>query len=120
MDPLIRTVTINLDRRSYPVYIGEYLLDEVGLLCRKASLNGHAALVTDTHVGALYCEEVSKSLRNSGFKVSIHLVDAGGQFGVRVIPASVGQRSHVVEGTRSAPSPRVRGEGRGEGAVSRV
>jgi 3-dehydroquinate synthase len=77
MDPLIRTVTINLGQRSYPVYIGENLLDEAGRLCRKASLKGHAALVTDTNVGALYAEQVLKALTNSGFKASIHSVNAG-------------------------------------------
>ena len=73
MDSLIRTVTINLGPSSYPVYVGENLLDEAGQLCRKASLIGHAALVTDTNVGALYSEQVLKALRNSGFKVSLHL-----------------------------------------------
>ena len=55
MDSLIRTVTIDLGPRSYPVYVGEHLLEEAGRLCRKASLIGHAAIVTDTNVGALYC-----------------------------------------------------------------
>ena len=77
MDPLIRTVTINLGPRSYPVYIGENLLDETGQLCRRSCLDGHAALVTDTNVGSLYGERVSKALADSGFKVSIHLVNAG-------------------------------------------
>jgi 3-dehydroquinate synthase len=77
MDPLTRTVTINLGPRSYPVYIGDNLLDEAGRLCREASLNGHAALVTDTNVGALYGQQVSDALRDSGFKVSLHRVNAG-------------------------------------------
>src|SRR5271165_5423395 len=77
MDLQLYTVTINLGPRSYPVYIGENLLDEAGRLCRKASLNGHAALVTDTKVGALYCKQVLEALTNSGFKASVHLVNAG-------------------------------------------
>jgi len=77
MDPLIRTVTIDLGPRSYPVYIGENLLDQAGQLCRRSSLEGHAALVTDTKVGALYAERVVKALTDSGFKVSTHLVKAG-------------------------------------------
>src|SRR5215469_17629591 len=77
MDPLIRTVTIDLGPRSYPVYIGENLLDQAGQLCRRSSLEGHAALVTDTKVGALYAERVVKALADSGFKVSTHLVNAG-------------------------------------------
>jgi 3-dehydroquinate synthase len=77
MNPLVRTVTINLGPRSYPVYIGENLLDEAGRICREASLNGHAAVVTDTNVGALYGEQLSKALSDSGFKVSIHPVHVG-------------------------------------------
>jgi 3-dehydroquinate synthase len=77
MNPLFHTVTINLGQRSYPVYIGENLLDEAGRVCRQAALNGHAALVADTKVGALYGERVSKALSDSGFKVSTHLVAAG-------------------------------------------
>jgi len=77
MNPLIRTVTIDLGPRSYPVYIGENLLDQAGQLCRRSSLEGHAALVTDTKVGALYAERVVKALTDSGFKVSTHLVKAG-------------------------------------------
>ena len=77
MDPLIRTVTINLGPRSYPVYIGENLLGEAGQLCRRCSLDGRAALVTDTKVAALYGERVAKTLADSGFKVSIHLIDPG-------------------------------------------
>ncbi len=33
--------------------------------------------MTDTNVGALYCEQVLKALRDSGFKCSIHPVNAG-------------------------------------------
>ncbi len=77
MDSLIRTVTIDLGPRSYPVYVGENLLEEAGRLCRKASLIGHAALVTDSNVGALYSEQVLRALRDSGFKVSVHLVNSG-------------------------------------------
>jgi 3-dehydroquinate synthase len=76
-DLQVHTVTINLSPRSYPVYIGENLLDEAGRLCRKASLNGHAALVTDAKVGPLYSKQVLKALTNSGFKASVHLVNSG-------------------------------------------
>jgi 3-dehydroquinate synthase len=76
-DLQVHTVTINLGPRSYPVYIGENLLDEAGRLCRQASLTGHAALVTDSKVGALYSQQVSNALANSGFKTSVHLVNAG-------------------------------------------
>jgi 3-dehydroquinate synthase len=77
MDPLIRTVTIKLGPRSYPVHIGENLLDEAGRICRGILLKGRAAIVSDRKVGALYGERVSKALADEGFKVSNHLVNPG-------------------------------------------
>jgi 3-dehydroquinate synthase len=77
MDPLIRIVTIKLGPRSYPVHIGEDLLDEVGRICRGALLKGRAAIVSDTRVADLYGKRVSHALVNEGFKVSNHLVDPG-------------------------------------------
>ena len=66
MDPLIRIVTIKLGARSYPVHIGENLLDEVGRVCRGALLNGHAAIVSDRKVGDLYRQRVSDALAVCG------------------------------------------------------
>jgi 3-dehydroquinate synthase len=77
MDPLIRTVTVKLGPRSYPVEIGENLLDEVGRICRAALSTGRAAVVSDRKVGDLYGERVSNALANEGFKVSKHLVNPG-------------------------------------------
>jgi 3-dehydroquinate synthase len=70
-------VTIKLGSRSYPVHIGENLLDEVGRICRRALLRGRAAIVSDRKVGGLYGERVSGALAKEGFKVSSHLVDPG-------------------------------------------
>ena len=77
MDPLIRIVTIRLGQRSYPVHIGENLLDEAGRICRGALLKDRAAIVSDRKVGSLYSERVSNALANAGFKVSCHLVEPG-------------------------------------------
>jgi 3-dehydroquinate synthetase len=77
MDPLIRIVTIKLDPRSYPVHIGENLLDETGRICRGALLKGRAVIVSDRKVGELYGERVSNALAYEGFKVSNHLVNPG-------------------------------------------
>lgn len=77
MDPLIRIVTIKLGSRSYPVHIGENLLEEAGRICRGALLKGRAAIVSDRKVGDLYGERVTNALANEGYKVSIHLVNPG-------------------------------------------
>jgi 3-dehydroquinate synthase len=77
MDTLIRVVTIKLGPRSYPVHIGENLLDETGRICRSALLKGRAAIVSDRKVANLYSKRVSDALTNEGFKVSTHLVEPG-------------------------------------------
>jgi 3-dehydroquinate synthase len=77
MDPLLRTVTINIGSQPYPVYIGERLLNEVGGICREASLFGRAAIVSDANVAALYGQTLSTAFANAGFKISTHVVAAG-------------------------------------------
>ena len=74
---MIRIVTVKLGPRSYPVEIGEKLLNEVGRICRAVSLTGRAAVVSDRKVGDLYGAQVSNALANEGFKVSNHLVNPG-------------------------------------------
>jgi 3-dehydroquinate synthase len=77
MDPLIRIVTIRLGARSYPVHIGENLLDEIGRVCRGCLLNGRAAIVSDRKVDDLYGRRVSDALASEGFQVSTHIVNPG-------------------------------------------
>lgn len=77
MDPLIRIVTIKLGSRSYPIHIGEGLMDETGRICRGALLKTRAAIVSDTKVADLYGDRVSDALANEGFKVSKHLLNPG-------------------------------------------
>lgn len=76
-DPLIHTVLVRLGRQSYPVYIGENILHEVGHICRECGLTGRAAIVTDRNVGEYYGQTISRALANEGFKVSSHLVEPG-------------------------------------------
>src|ERR1700736_1128986 len=77
MDSLTRIVTIKLGPGSYPVHIGENLLDEAGRICRRAGLRGRAAIISDRKVGELYGDRASAALTSEGFKVSLHLVNPG-------------------------------------------
>ena len=60
MNSLIRIVTIKLGPRSYPVHIGENLLDEAGRICRGVLLKGRAAIVSDRKVDGLYGTSVRR------------------------------------------------------------
>src|SRR5271166_5095465 len=77
MDPLIQTVSLNLGPRSYPIYVGNGLVDQAGRICSDLGLKGRVAVVTDRNVATLYGDRIATSFENEGFRVSNHLVEPG-------------------------------------------
>lgn len=76
---MIKELTVNLGERSYPIYIGEGLLSEIGAYFEKHGIGKGSPLliVTDTHVGPKYLKEVAGRLESAGYKVAAHTVDSG-------------------------------------------
>jgi len=64
----VKTLTVALGDRSYPIYLGEGILDRLPTLLVEASIRGAAIVVTDANVGPLYGERVA-SLLGSGTAV---------------------------------------------------
>jgi 3-dehydroquinate synthase len=77
MESPLRTVTVSLGARSYPVYIGEDILSRVGGWLQDSHLRGRAAIITDDAVEALYASSVAASLKLAGYDVSTHVVKRG-------------------------------------------
>jgi 3-dehydroquinate synthase len=69
----LERLDVSLGERSYPIVIGNGILDEIGDACRSRHLGGHAAVVTNSTVGPLYLERVLTSLSAAGF--SVHPVE---------------------------------------------
>src|SRR5712692_1326360 len=67
----MRTLTVNLGERSYPIYVGEDLLGQTGEILRRAGLGKKVGVVTDAKVGELYLKPVEESLRRAGFSVTV-------------------------------------------------
>jgi 3-dehydroquinate synthase len=67
----MRTITVNLGDRSYPICVGENLLGRIGELMRQAGLGKKIAVVTDARIAALYLEPVETSLRHAGFETAV-------------------------------------------------
>lgn len=70
-------IDVRLERRSYPVYIGAGILDQIGALCREQGLGRRMLLVSNETVGPLYAGLALKSLHTAGFTVHYAAVPDG-------------------------------------------
>jgi len=68
----MHTVAVDLNERSYCIYIGSGILPRLPRLISQANLEGPLALVTDSNVGPLYAEEV-QSLVGDAIRVTCTL-----------------------------------------------
>ncbi|SHK07642.1 3-dehydroquinate synthase [Desulforamulus aeronauticus] len=73
----MRTVRVELASRSYPIYIGTGLLQQLGEQLAALSLGKKILLVTDTQVGLLYGNKVKDLLSGVGFSVTMVQIPAG-------------------------------------------
>ncbi|MEC4678579.1 MAG: 3-dehydroquinate synthase, partial [Nitrospirota bacterium] len=63
-----KKIPLDLGQNSYDIFIGEGVIDQVGLLLKGLSFKGRVAVVTDPKVEGLYGSRVKKSLKKAGFK----------------------------------------------------
>ena len=73
----MQTLTVNLADRSYPIYVGENLLDRLGDFLAGARLHGKVAVISNPVVAQLYLDPVYEALSQSGFKVTPILLPDG-------------------------------------------
>ena len=57
----MKTININLEKRSYPIYVGEGLLENYGLLKKHIS-NKKVAIITNDKIAPFYLEKISNTL----------------------------------------------------------
>ncbi len=73
----MRSVTVSLGKRSYPILIGGKLLRTLGAECRRLGLGARCAIITDHNVAPRYAGAAEKSLRAAGFEPVTIIVPAG-------------------------------------------
>lgn len=78
MKPL-HTLNVDLGDRSYPIYIGEHLLDNPDLLIPHIKGNS-VVVVTNTTVAPLYLSKVEASLKHSNLRYNTVILDDGEQY----------------------------------------
>jgi 3-dehydroquinate synthase len=77
--PIKHTLNVDLEDRSYPIYIGSELLTETELLTRH--IHGQSALVvTNSTVEPLYLTAVQQSLDNAGIRHDSVILEDGEQY----------------------------------------
>ncbi|AZN40724.1 3-dehydroquinate synthase [Paenibacillus albus] len=74
-----RELTVELGERSYPIYIGEGLLDKAGELFERHGISKKSPLmiITDTHVAERHLAHLESVLQSAGFTVGSAIVPAG-------------------------------------------
>src|SRR4051812_11165267 len=72
----METVDVTLADRSYPIYIGERLLERGGLIAEHLSQK-RVALITDTTVAPLYLDAITRALTSCQVTVTPVVIPAG-------------------------------------------
>lgn len=72
-----RVVRVPLSDSPYDVLIGPALLGQAGKAAAGVVAPGRCAVVTDTNVGPLYAERLTRSLESAGFEPTVVTVAAG-------------------------------------------
>jgi 3-dehydroquinate synthase len=75
----IRELQVDLAERTYPIYIGEGLLDQLGAKAElhRISKRSPLLIISDNLVGELYLERIVDSLSAAGYRVASYLLPAG-------------------------------------------
>ncbi|HQV79920.1 MAG: 3-dehydroquinate synthase [Agitococcus sp.] len=75
----MQTLTVSLNERSYPIFIGESLLTQA--VCYQSYLQGKQVLiVSNTTVAPLYLAQVENTLNTLGYQVASYILPDGEQF----------------------------------------
>ena len=74
---MLEFVPVPLPGRQYQSVVEWEILPRTGELVRKLLTPSRCAVITDSHVGPLYADEVTRSLEQAGFKPTVIAVPAG-------------------------------------------
>ena len=72
-----KTITINLDRNSYDIHIGENLANEIPNIISPFVKRNKIFIVCDESLGSIILPEIKNSFIEAGFEVFISLVKSG-------------------------------------------
>ncbi len=76
-DEKMEIVNVDLKDYSYPIYISNGILKDIGLYLKKHLRSNRVLIITDSNVSELYLTRLENSLLNNGFMVHHSIIKAG-------------------------------------------
>ena len=73
----MQTVKVDLEQRSYNIFVGEGILSAAGDLLTRAGIKGKLAVVTNSTVAQLYLDPVHDALQSSVYVFIPILIPVG-------------------------------------------
>lgn len=64
---IVRTITVELADRSYPIYVGRDLVAQFAAVCTEHALPPTLTVITDRNVGAYHLQPLLRSLTHQGY-----------------------------------------------------
>lgn len=77
---MLEKLTVGLGERSYPIWIGDGILDRAGEALEEAGFPRKLAIVSNPTVHVLYGERLQGALQGAGFQPSVILVPDGEEY----------------------------------------
>ena len=76
---MTRTIEVRTPELTYPILIGDRVLDEVGAFTANLRLGKHVAIATDSTVAPLHGQRIRGALEAAGYTVALVAMPAGEQ-----------------------------------------
>lgn len=73
----MHTISVNLEDRTYPIYIQKNLLENIGNEIKKIYKNKKIAIITDSNIDGLYGEIIENKLKKESFAVKKIIIKPG-------------------------------------------
>ncbi|HHW02395.1 MAG TPA: 3-dehydroquinate synthase [Thermoanaerobacterales bacterium] len=70
-------ITVNLGKRSYPIFIERGILGKIGKIVREHFSGRKILVITDSNVVDLYARQLAAGLEDEGFQTFVDVVPAG-------------------------------------------
>ena len=70
-------IKVELGKNSYPIFIGNNLLSNIGEKIKSFTDLGYTIVITDENIAKIHFPTIKKSLEENGINPRLHIIDSG-------------------------------------------